>query len=458
MTVTPLLAKPVAPKIKEHSMDLSTFPTFRVAACDLNGQMRGKRVPGSYSKKLHDGAVRMPLSVLNVDLWGADIEASPLVFESGDADGVLRPTSRGPVPMPWLATPSALVPMAMYTENGEPFVGDPRHALSAVLQRYETHGWQAIAATEMEFTLVDDSDQALRAPTNPITGRPVYSSAILSLRQLDAFDAYFTALFEACELMDIPVQTAISESGIGQFEVTLSHQDAMRAADDAWLFKSLAKGLARQHGLAATFMAKPYAQDAGNGMHVHFSVVDGQGRNIFDDGGPGGTEALRQAVAGCVSSMPASTLIFAPNGNSYDRLVPGAHAPVSAAWAYENRTAAIRIPGGAPTARRIEHRVAGGDINPYLMLATVLGAALIGIEDRLTPPDPITGNAYELSGTPRLVSNWTEAIDRIESDPLVARFLPPGLIANLVMTKRQEVARFATMPPEQHWISYLEAV
>lgn len=439
-------------------MDLRTFPTFRVAASDLNGQMRGKRVPGSYADKLAEGVVRMPLSVLNVDLWGSDIKDSPLVFDSGDADGVLLPTDRGAVPMPWLATASALVPMAMYTDKGDPFFGDPRHALQQVVDRYAARGWTAIAATEMEFTLIDDKGSLPEAPTNPVTGRPVYSSAILSVRQLDAFDEYFTALYEACNQMGIPADTVISETGLGQFEVNLVHQEAMRAADDAWLFKALVKGLARKHGFAATFMAKPYADDAGNGMHVHFSVVDKDGQNIFDDGGPRGTDTLRHAVAGCLAAMPSSTLIFAPNGNSYDRLVPGAHAPVSAVWAYENRTAAIRIPGGSPSARRIEHRVAGGDINPYLMLATVLGAALTGIEDGIEPPAPITGNAYEKTGVPRVAATWGEAIDRIENDPLMARILPTAMIQNLVMTKRQELARFAETPPERHWISYLEAV
>ena len=439
-------------------MSLGHIRTFRVAAADLNGQMRGKRLPRSAFDKLDQGNPRLPLSVLNVDIWGADIKDSPLVFETGDADGVMMPTERGPVPMPWLETPSALVPMEMFSDQGIPFAGDPRHALQEVVDRYAAKGWTAICATEMEFTLIDDSGTAPEAPINPLTGRPIYNSAILSVRQLDAFDAYFTALYEACDEMGIPADTVISEVGVGQFEVNLVHQEAMRAADDAWLFKALVKGLARKHGFAATFMAKPYHDDAGNGMHVHFSVLDRDGNNIFDDGGPQGTDKLRHAVGGCLAAMPASTLIFAPHGNSYDRLVPGAHAPVSAIWAYENRTAAIRIPGGAPVARRIEHRCAGGDINPYLMLATVLGAALIGIEDQMSPAEPISGNAYEITGVPRLETTWAAAIDRIESDPLMARILPGPLLQNLVMTKRQELAGFAEMPPERHWFSYLEAV
>ena len=439
-------------------MNFSGFSTFRVAASDLNGQMRGKRVPSSYAKRLDQGVVRLPLSAMNVDLWGADIEDSPLVFETGDADGVLRPTDRGPVPVPWLDTPTALVPMTLYADDGAPFEGDPRHALSAVLDRYAARGWRVMAATEMEFTLVDPDGAAPMAPRNPVSGHRLDGESILSVAEMDAFDAFFNELYEGCDAMEIPAQTAISESGIGQFEVNLNHQDALRAADDAWLFKTLVRGIARRHGFAATFMAKPYPEDAGNGMHVHFSVLDAYDRNVFDDGTHAGTPLLHQAVAGCLAAMPVSTLIFAPHGNSYERLVPGAHAPTAAAWAYENRTAAIRIPGGSPKARRIEHRVAGGDINPYLTLAVILGAALIGIEDEMTPPAPSTGNIYDIQGLPQLCSTWEEAIDLFASDPMIARMLPGLLIRNLEMTKRQELRCFSERPAQTHWKSYLERV
>ena len=438
-------------------MDFDGYRTFRVAACDLNGQMRGKRLPASQFGKLGEGTVRMPLSVLNVDVWGADIKDSPLVFETGDADGILMPTDHGPVPMPWLGSPAALVPMWMYYENGEPFPGDPRHALKAVLDRYAARGWSVQAAAEMEFYLVDDAGRALAAPVNPVSGRPIAGHAILSIRQLDAFDAYFSELYEACDAMDIPAESAISEAGLGQFEINLAHRDAMAAADDAWLFKALVRGMARKHGMAATFMAKPFAEDAGNGMHVHFSVLDSAGNNIFDNGGAEGTDLLRHAVQGCLKAMPGSTLAFAPHGNSYDRFAPGAHAPMGACWAYENRTAAIRIPGGPPKARRIEHRVACGDNNPYLALAVILGAALAGIEDGEEPPAPVTGNAYALN-LPGLATSWSSAVDRFETDPFIARTLPKGLVENFCMTKRQEMERLASIPEGDRWQVYLEAV
>ncbi|MEO0781571.1 MAG: glutamine synthetase, partial [Pseudomonadota bacterium] len=140
-------------------MDMTPSSTFRVAACDLNGQMRGKRVPASHIDKLSTGLLRMPLSIMNADIFGADIENSPLVFESGDADGMLLPTDRGPVPMPWLDKPTPLVQMVMHRDDGTPFEGDPRHALAMVLDRYAARGWTVMAATELEFTLVDDSGE-----------------------------------------------------------------------------------------------------------------------------------------------------------------------------------------------------------------------------------------------------------------------------------------------------------
>ncbi|WGH79742.1 glutamine synthetase family protein [Jannaschia ovalis] len=432
--------------------------SVRVAACDLNGQARGKRYPRRFAHKLEAEGTRFPFSILNLDIWGEDIEDSPLVFDSGDADGILKPTERGFVPMPWLSTPTALLPVWMYHEDGRPFAGDPRHALAAVLARFRRHGLTPVVATEMEFYLVDDSTRQLRVPASPRSGKRRPGAETLSMRALDAFDIFFTELYDAAEAMDIPANTAISEAGIGQFEIDLSHQpDALKAADDAWLFKLLLRGLARKHGFAASFMAKPYPDYAGNGMHVHFSVLDEDGANIFDDGTREGAPALRHAVAGLLAAAPAATLVFAPHLNSYDRLVPGAHAPTGLAWAYENRTAAIRIPSGPHAARRIEHRISGGDANPYLLLATILAAALQGIEDGAEPPAPIAGNAYAMD-LPQIPATWPEAVDRFATDHWTPRLLPRPLIENLVLTKRQEIRDIEELTADERMDLYLDTV
>ena len=432
--------------------------TIRVAAADLNGQPRGKRVPVRFADAVVENGTRFPMSVLNLDIWGEDIEDSPLVFDSGDADGVLKPTERGFMPMPWLDAPTALLPIWMFRENGKPYEGDPRHALARVIGRYKARGLTPVCAMELEFFLIDDSGKKLQVPLSPRSGKRRKAAEIMSIRALDAFDTFFTDLYDACEAMDIPADTAISESGLGQFEINLMHtDDALRAADDAWLFKMLVKGLARRHGFAASFMAKPYADYSGNGLHTHFSVIDADGANVFDNGGHDGSDVLKQAVAGCLAAMHDSTLIFAPHANSYDRLVPEAHAPNAICWAYENRTSALRIPSGNPRARRIEHRVAGGDVNPYLLLAAILGAALTGIEDGLTPPAPITGNAYALD-LPLLPDTWEEAIGIFEKSEIMARIFPAEMIRNLVMTKRQEHHYMEELTPEEKVELYLDTV
>ncbi|MDF1726574.1 MAG: glutamine synthetase family protein [Sulfitobacter sp.] len=432
--------------------------TIRVAASDLNGQPRGKRIPSRFADRVFSEGTRFPLSVLNLDIWGEDIDDSPLVMESGDRDGVLRPTERGFMPMPWLDAPTALLPIWMFHDDGRPYAGDPRHALRAVLDRYAARGLTPVTAVELEFFLIDDSSAKLQVPPSPRSGKRRVAGEILSMRALDQFDIFFTDLYDACDAMDIPADTAISESGLGQFEINLMHcDDALRTADDAWLFKMLVRGLARKHGFAASFMAKPYADYAGSGLHTHFSVLDDEGQNVFDNGGPEGTDLMRHAVAGCLDAMAGSGLIFAPHANSYDRLVPGNHAPTGIAWAYENRTAAIRIPSGGPSSRRIEHRVSGGDVNPYLMLAAVLGGALCGIEDGKAPPKPITGNAYK-ADLPQIPGDWGTAIDLFEKDPYIARIFERDLIRNMVMTKRQELHFMDDLSDAERTDIYLENV
>jgi len=430
----------------------------RCGAADLNGQARGKRVPRRFAEKLETEGTRFPLSVMNLDIWGEDIDDSPMVFETGDPDGLLLPTERGYVPIPWLSAPSALIPVWMHSEDGTPYAGDPRHALASVVARYKALGLTPVAATEMEFYLVDDSGREIQQPLSPRSGKRRPGAEILSLRALDAFDDFFNDLYDACELMDIPAEAAISEAGTGQFEVNLEHvPDALKAADDAWLFKMLVRGLARNHGMAASFMAKPYEDYAGNGLHTHFSIIDDAGNNMMANDTFEGTEMLQNAIAGCLQGIPELALIFAPHGNSYERLVPNSHAPTGICWAYDNRTASIRVPGGSFKARRVEHRVAGGDVNPYLFLAAVLGSALIGIEDKLKPGPPITGNAY-IQKLPQVPSTWAEAIDAFDKSPIARRIFDPMLVDNFVLTKRQEMQNFNELTPEQQINLYLDTV
>lgn len=431
---------------------------FLAGICDLNGIMRGKRIPHSQADKIFSGSLRMPMSNTFLDIWGEEIANSPSILASGDSDGIADWTGREPLIMNWLEKPVAMVPLWMKNEDGTPHLGDPRQVLANILAKYAAKNYRPVVATELEFYLYDRSNPTPKPPKMPITGKQLSSDSVYNLSELQQFDGFLNDVYEVCEQQNIPADAAIAENGPGQFEINLLHcDDALKAADDAILFKEIVRGVALKHGFGATFMAKPYGDRAGNGMHVHFSLLDENDNNLFDNGLEDGSQMMQNAVAGMLDAMPDQTLIFAPHANSYRRLRKGSYAPTFAAWGYENRTTAIRIPGGSHKARRIEHRVAGGDSNPYLVLAAILGAALYGIENKSIPAAPISGEAY-LQDLPPLASNWSDAIIKFENSQLITHQLSPILQAQFVECKRQEIEAFAQKVTDFEYESYLESL
>ncbi len=429
---------------------------LRAGVCDFNGIMRGKLIPMAQAEKALTGGLRIPLSTPSVDIWGNDIAGSSLVYETGDGDGILHWTGRNILAMEWLQQPTGLIPLWLADESGAPCLVDPRRVLAHVLEKYANLGLRPVVATELEFYLLDPNETRPAPPNSPATGKRLDANAVLSIDEIDHFDGFFNDVYAICAQHNIPADAAIAEGGAGQFEINLLHcDDALRAADDAVLFKRIVKGVARKHRLVASFMAKPYAQRSGNGLHIHFSLLDKAGKNIFDDGSNQGSKALHHAVAGLLRAMAESTLIFAPHLNSYRRLQPHTHAPSAVCWGYENRNAAIRIPGGPPAARRIEHRVSGADANPYLVLAAILGAALVGIEAAQMPVDPLVGD----TSSPKLVhlpDDWRSAIGSFENGKILPSFFSTLFHSLYASCKRQEERVFADQITDFEFSTYLE--
>ncbi|MBX2882681.1 MAG: glutamine synthetase family protein [Granulosicoccus sp.] len=425
---------------------------------DLNGTMRGKRLPVSQIRKLLGGKMRLPLSTCNVDIWGADIEGSPLVFESGDGDGQCVWTGRSELPMSWLSEPSLLIPLSMQYDDGQPFFGDPRQVLNSVKLHLDAQKLKAVVAFELEFYLTEVRDGKPVAPRSPVTGEQPNSESVYSLSDLEQFDQFLNDVYTCCSLQNIPADAALTENGAGQFEINLLHgDDPLKAADDAVFFKRLIKGIARKHGFVASFMAKPFTASSGSGMHVHFSMLDSDDNNIFDNGQEDGTAELHHAVAGVLEGLAPCTALFAPHLNSYRRLEPETHAPTQIAWGYENRTAAIRIPGGPAAARRIEHRVPGADANPYLVLAAILGSALQGLNRKQLPIEPLKGNAYT-SSTAGIPSNWQDALSVFTSSPINKEIFPEPFLALFSACKQQEINTFSRHMSAFEITSYLDVV
>ena len=273
-----------------------------------------------------------------------------------------------------------------------------------------------MVAVEFEFYLIDPVHSALD-PVRPPNSRDVRwqsrQTQVLSISELHEFEGVFGDIARACDEQGVPVDTFLRENGPGQYEVNLKHVgDALLAADHAVLLKRIIKGVARKHDYDATFMAKPYGQHAGSGMHVHFSLLDEDGENVFAGDGNETSPYLLGAVAGLLATMPDSMAVFAPNANSYRRVTLSEHAPMFASWGFETRSAAIRVITSRREATRLEHRVAGADSNPYLVLAAILEGALQGhreqaeagrAADRRQPHRGPRGAAQQLGLCPRAV-------------------------------------------------------
>ncbi|MBT9383592.1 glutamine synthetase family protein [Pseudooceanicola sp. CBS1P-1] len=443
----------------ETSKDPLAADAYVVAAvCDLNGIYRGKRIPAAQAAKIETAGIRMPMSSVGVDIWGSDAVGSGLTLSQGDTDGVCLPIGRGALPVLGDRDRARLVPMWMQTEDGQPFYSDARQVLARVLAQYAARGLTPVVATELEFHLTDPAGPGI-APADLAAGLPPGRfDNIYSVQEIDGAAALFDEVQELAARCGIEPESLIAEGGPRQYEITLRYRDdALRIADDTLLLKQILRSVAARHGHAACFMAKPYAERSGNGLHVHVSVLDAAGRNIFDDGGPEGTPVLRQAIAGLVGSMRDLGLVFAPHQNSFRRLAPGTLAPTTAAWGYENRTSAIRVPGGPALARRFEHRVAGADANPYLVLAAILAGALDGIERALEAPAPVSGNSYDAEA-PALDPDWRAAIERFAGSALAARLLHPDFVHYFTACKRQELAGFDAHIPAFEIATYRASV
>ena len=449
------IKKPIIPSWLENNKKLDSA---RLAVCDLNGILRGKRFPIGNLKTLLKCGSRMPLSTSCIDIWGADLIESPFLFETGDADGIVAPTGADLIPIDWLKYPTVVLPSWMCDEKNQPSPIDPRQILCSVLEKYKVIGLKPIIAFELEFYLLDPNSNQPIVAKNPITKSRLLNTSVLSIDELDSFENFFSDVSLACKAHNIPSDTVISENGVGQFEVNLKHtSNVLAAADHAVFFKRILRGVAQKHELKASFMAKPFLEMAGNGMHLHMSIVDSSGANIFVSKSQFGSKVLKNAVGGLLNSLKESTLIFAPHLNSYRRLKPGTHAPTSLCWGYENRTASIRVPGGMSENTRIEHRVAGADANPYLVAATILAATLDGIQKKIKAPDPVTGDSYT-HNFEKIPSDWKTAIDTFRIGNLNKIFFSDIFIEVFSNLKLQEMRTFSDRMEDFEVGTYLDHI
>lgn len=427
---------------------------------DVMGKARGKRYPIADAPKILSSGMRLPLAMLLLDPTGMSHDPGGRGVSDGDPDGLAVPVPGTLVPVPWDPAGRAQVLCAMHEPEGDRTADtDARGVLQAVEARLRADGLHPTVAVELEFYLIDPRRDGNGRPcpaTPPGHTEPESGAHAYGLDELDRFAEVIRAIEDACAVQSVPSHSISAEYAPGQFEVNLRHQgDAVRAADHAHLLRRIVGAIAERFGLRATFMPKPFAAESGSGLHIHVSLQDGDGRDLFQRAGPDGINPqLRHALGGLAATMAEGMAIFAPSVHAYRRLQPANYVPVNPSWGFDNRSVAFRIPPSEGEGVRIEHRPAGADANAYLVLATVLAGIHHGITHRLDPGPAAMGDA---SGAvdPALPRDINHALLAFERGSVLRAAFGDAYWRYYLDAKRGEVRGFFSEPTAREFDWYL---
>lgn len=409
---------------------------------DFTGNARGKIIPAD--KFSHDYGTRLPEGIFATTVTGDFPDDYYELTSPSDSDMILRPDPDTVRMVPWATDPTAQIIHDCYTKAGQPHELAPRNVLRRVLQEYADLGLRPVVAPELEFFLVQkntDPDFPLLPPAGR-SGRPETARQSYSIDAVNEFDPILDLMYDYCDAMELDVDTLIHESGAAQLEVNFTHADAMSLADQVFLFKRTMRESAMRHGVYATFLAKPMETEPGSAMHIHQSLLrESDGTNVFSGERDGEySETFSHYLAGLQKYVPMAMAFFAPNVNSYRRLVFGEVSPSNVHWGFDNRTCGLRVPIDSLENMRVESRFAGSDANPYLAMAATLACGLLGIRQKLQPTTPISGNAKEMGyDLPRSLG---EALDGLEGCPELREMLGSRFTRAYISVKRKEYETF----------------
>jgi len=457
------IAAPVS--VQEAEAFLAEHPEIHfidLLIADMNGIVRGKRIDRSALIKAYERGIALPASIFALNIQGTTVEETGLGLEIGDADRICLPIPGTLNVEPWQKRPTGQLLMTMYeVDRKTPFFADPRYVLQRIVQRFSELGLKPVSAFELEFYLIDQENITGRPqpPRSPMSGKRPNSVQVYSMDDLDEYAEFLQDVIEAAHEQGIPADAIVAESAPGQFEVNLHHvDDPVVACDYNVLLKRVIKSVAYDHEMDTTFMAKPYYDQAGNGMHVHISLEDENGKNIFAPNPDGSlSQTLRWAVGGLLQTLPEYMAFLCPNVNSYRRFSPSFFVPCAATWGIDNRTVAVRVPGGEPEAMRIEHRLAGADANPYLLMAALLSAIHYGISNQVEPPEMTEGNAYEQHEA-SLPTKLRDALRALETSEVMKEYIGEEYLDVFVLCKESEQEEFERTISDLEYMWYLHTV
>ena len=414
--------------------------------CDLNGVVRGKRIERDLLEKVFTHGFYLPGSVMTLDATGSTVEEAGQGVDIGDKDFLCLPILETLSIVPWRdCRDRAQVLCSMYEHDLQPYFADTRQVLVSAVERFNELGLTAGLALELEFYLLDPArgnNGEIAPPFIPGSSNRTTSKQVYSLDDLDDYSSFIEDVLEAAKEQNIPADTVIAEYAPGQFEVNLNYvNDILNAVDHAFLLKRLISSVAKKRGMLASFMAKPYIEESGSGLHMHISLFDKDGNNIFASESSSGSKYLSQAAAGLLSLADASTAFFCPNINSYRRLTSGAFAPNTKTWGLDNRTVAVRVPAGPKASTRLEHRIAGADANPYLAVSCLLAGVTEGLKSSLKAPAPVIGNAYDRNH-PKVPDNQRDALRLMQASSIINTWLGNDFVELYFKCKWRDVRLF----------------
>lgn len=379
--------------------------TVVIGLGDMNGIMRGKRIPASHWPAVCKEGIALSLATFAIDM-ACDVWDTPFVnFDNGYPDFHVLPLTQ-PVAVPWEPGVALCMGKAQH-HDGSAVEIDPRQALQTQVERAAKMGYEVKVGTELEFYLLD-----------PETKQPKDQGiGVYSLSRAAELEHVLGPIRMEINEMGIPIEQSNPEYAPGQVEVNIRYDEALLAADRVIIFRNLVKELAAAHGYMATFMAKPFIEQSGSGFHTHYSLWK-DGKNAFADKGKLNETGVA-FLGGLQKSMPEIALAGSTTPNAYRRRQPYTFCPVNASWGYDNRTVGLRVIEGHDSAVRIEKRDAAADCNPYYLLATEIAAGLDGIEQNMKPTDPCMGNAYEMEDAVVLPTDLQTAIDLARGSDLM---------------------------------------
>ncbi len=415
---------------------------------DLCGIVRGKRIDRAELERIFESGMQIPYTIYFLDARGDMIDGIDCGTSDGAREGTAHPVSRTLTRVNWSQRPHGQVLMTLCNGKGEPYFGEPRNVLARVVERFADLDLTPSVGCTLEFQLIGRERAKDGIPQMPkdVEGGDRNEDAVAK-EILDAVVA-------AAETQGLPPVATTPGAATGQYRVSLATApDAVRAGDHAVFLRQIARAVARQHGRDATFMAKPFLGAAGSAMHIQAAVLKGGGENAFDDGRIDGDAILRFGIGGLQAVMADSIALFAPNANAFRRFVgPGAVAR-NKRWGYKNRTTVVGATGEGD-ARCIDHRLAGADANPYLVLAAMLTGIHHGIVEHLDPGTPFEDDATAFVDQ-TMPFSIDAALLALENGSILREYLGPAYIDLFCATKRAESDRFRNHIPAHEYDWYL---